>query len=58
MEFISGLFKKKEFISDFFKHKILAQSAKDCICSIGFSRGYLIPHNPDNFLVGFFILKK
>ena len=40
---------KKEFISSFFKYKILVQSAKDCICSIGFSMGYLIPYNPDNF---------
>ena len=37
MEFISGLFKKTEFISNFFKYEIVAQSAKDCICSIGFS---------------------
>ena len=40
---------KKEFISSFFKYKILVQSAKDCICSIGFSMGYLIPYNPDDF---------
>ena len=43
MEFISGLFKKKEFISDFFKYKILAQSIKDCICSIGFQLGISNP---------------
>ena len=50
MNFSSGffVFKKSEACFLFFKNKKddLSAAHKDCICSSGFNKGYVIPHCP------------